>query len=441
MAWTLPYRAGPWYVHGVMRILHVLSQTPDFTGSGKYVQEIIRRSRARGHENFLVAGVPGDYSLPDSVLEPQRCELVRFDGPDLDFPVAGMSDAMPYASSVFSCMEPQQLHRYGETFRRAIARAVERFKPSILHTNHLWFATAAARQAAPNLPLVATCHGTCLRQHGLCPGLGRELAEALGAVDRVVALFPEQKEEIHQLLDLPVDRIDVIGGGFDQGCFYHEPRADHDMKPERPPDTATGTVHILYAGKLNEAKGVPWLLRTMDRLADLPLHLHLAGGGNGPEKRLCLELAEALESRATVHGTLSHAELGGLMRRAHIFVLPSFFEGLPLVLLEALACACRIVTTDLPGARELFSPTHPDMVRLVELPPLETIDTPRQEDWPLLHGRLEAALREAAGAVLAGTPPNLDYADRMARPYTWERIFQRIEGVYGQALAACREGR
>ncbi|MBU1611884.1 MAG: glycosyltransferase family 4 protein [Proteobacteria bacterium] len=406
-----------------MRILHILSQTPDFTGSGKYLQEIIRQSRNSGHANFLLAGVPGGYELPPDLLEPEHCFLVRFDGADLDFPVAGMSDVMPYPSSVFSCLMPEQVGRYRAIFFEATRRAVARFAPDVLHTNHLWIATAAAREAAPGIPLVTTCHGTCLRQHRQCSGLSDSLKDSLQAVDWVIALFPDQKGEIHELFGIAPDKIDVISGGYDEGCFH---LGEKSLDPQ--------TLQLLYAGKLNATKGVPWLLKSLSRLADLPFHLHLAGGGSGPEQQQCLELAEALGERVTVHGMVSHAALGELMRQAHIFVLPSFFEGLPLVLLEAMACGCRIVTTDLAGARQLFTPLHPTMVRMVELPALKTIDRPHPEDWPLLEERLAAALRAGIGEVLAGGQTDQEYVREIASPFTWTKIYARVEDVYRRSL-------
>jgi hypothetical protein len=43
-----------------MRILHIISQAPDFTGSGKFIQQILVHSRHTGHDNFLVAtALPG----------------------------------------------------------------------------------------------------------------------------------------------------------------------------------------------------------------------------------------------------------------------------------------------------------------------------------------------------------------------------------------------
>ncbi len=411
-----------------MRILHVLSQKPDFTGSGKYVQEMILQGRAKGHDPFLVAGVSADFAMPAGLIAPERCKLLRFDGHDLDFPVMGMSDVMPYPSTVCSSLTRLQLVEYMAAFRRIVGAAVAGFRPDVIHSNHLWMVTAVTREVAPHIPLVTTCHGSCLRQHHLCPDLGRSLRGTLGRIDRIIALFGQQKRAIVDLLDIDPDRVDVIGGGYNELCFF---------AGDKPADA--GAVQLLYAGKLDSSKGVPWLLRSLRRVEG-PWRLHLVGAGSGAERDLCLRLATELGDRVTVHGVLSHRELGGLMRQSDIFVLPSFFEGLPLVLLEALACGCSIVTTDLPGARELFGESPPRTVRLVELPPLETVDRPFKADEPLLESRLTEALQAGMADVLGGVEPDPEYVGKVTEPYSWRGIFARIEGVYEAARKAQGKG-
>ncbi|MDP3429866.1 MAG: glycosyltransferase family 4 protein, partial [Desulfomicrobium sp.] len=302
-----------------MRILHLISQKPDFTGSGKYVQEMIRQGRSRGHEPFLIAGVCADFAVPEELMQPGRFRVIRFDGHDLGFPVMGMSDVMPYESTVCSSLTRLQIIEYKTAFARVIAAAIADFAPDLIHSNHLWMATAVAREVAPHLPLVTTCHGSCLRQHRLCPELGDSLKESLRGIDRVIALFGQQKADIVELLGIDPGRVDVISGGFNELCF-HSGEGEDDA----------GVVQLLYAGKLDSSKGVPWLLRSLKRIRK-PWRLHLVGAGSGPERDLCLELAAGLGDRVTVHGVLSHEKLGDLMRRCDIFVLPSFFEGLPLV--------------------------------------------------------------------------------------------------------------
>lgn len=399
-----------------MRVLHLISQKPDYTGSGKYVQEMIRQGRNRGHEPFLIAGVCADFAVPEDLVQPGRLRVIRFDGHDLGFPVMGMSDVMPYESTVCSSLTRLQIIEYKTVFFRVIGAAVVDFAPDVIHSNHLWMATAVAREVAPHLPLVTTCHGSCLRQHRLCLELGDSLKESLRGIDRVIALFEQQKADIVELLGIDPGRVDVISGGFNELCFYAE---------EDEPDS--DVVQLLYAGKLDSSKGVPWLLRSLNRI-EAPWNLHLVGAGSGPERDLCLELAASHGDRVTVHGVLSHEKLGGLMRRCDIFVLPSFFEGLPLVLLEAMACGCRIVTTDLSGARGLFAEPHPHMVRMVELPRLETVDRPYTADEPVLEARLAKALEMSISDVMNGVRPDEEYIRRITEPFTWEKYFFENRG-------------
>lgn len=405
-----------------MRILHVISQKPDFTGSGKYVQEMIRQGRSRGYESFLVAGVSADFVLPPDLIAPENCRLVRFDGHDLAFPVMGMSDVMPYPSTVCSALTRLQLIEYKTAFARIIDAAINAFSPDLIHSNHLWMASAVTRDVASDLPVVTTCHGSCLRQHRICPDLGNSLKEPLGRIDRIIALFGQQKSDIVDLLSIDPDKVDVISGGFNELCFYTE------ENPE-----GSGPIHLLYAGKLDSSKGVPWLLRSL-QYVQAPWHLHLVGGGSGTERDLCLRLAAALGDKVTIHGVLSHQQLGALMRKCDIFVLPSFFEGLPLVLLEALACGCAIVTTDLPGARELFGAAPPPSIRMVELPTLETVDRPFKTDEPLLEQRLATTLQESIASVLNGVGVDQDYVRTTTEPFSWRGIFSRVEVVYRRAL-------
>ena len=410
-----------------MNILHLLSQIPDATGSGKYVQEMIRQSRIAGHEPFLIAGVPKGFSLEDTSLcggiAPEHCMFVHFEHEDLNFKVVGMSDVMPYPSTVCAHLKSDEINAYLSCFEKVIEHAVDKFSPDLIHSNHLWMATAAARRVAPEIPLVTTCHGTCLRQHVLCPELGHSLRADLAKVDRIIALFDQQKQEIMKLLDIPAEQITTISGGFNQQCFY---TASKELTGNK--------IEILYAGKLNRSKGVPWLLRCLHNIEDQPFHLHLVGNGSGPEKQQCLDLAAEYGDRITVHGVLSHKELGELMRRCHIFILPSFFEGLPLVLLEALACGCRIVTTDLPGVKELFPEPDKRIVRMVHLPELMTIDTPRPEDEPILEQRLTEALRLSIKDALTGPQTDPKMIAELTAPYTWSNIFKRISEVYEQDL-------
>lgn len=401
-----------------MRILHVLGQRPEMTGSGIYMEALIRESQKHGIACCRIAGVPEGSLDPSAVRSSVDGNYVFFESETLDFPVVGMSDVMPYRSSLFSALKGRRLAAYKAEFTRVMAETLHRFRPDILHTNHLFLLSALARKRFPDLPMVSTCHGTDLRQFEQCPHLRRFVRKYCRRIDQIIALSADQKREIGRVYDVPADSIAVIGGGYDDTIF------------NRGPQRAGGTVQLLYAGKLNRSKGVPWLLRSLMTITRPEWHLHLAGSGSGPEYNECIDLARKLGSRVTLHGYVSHRRLAELMKQAHIQVLPSFFEGLPLVLFESLASGCRIIATELSGFREIFGKARSDTVRLIPLPPLETIDRPYRKDEARLIDVLAGSLREMIAT--AQKSPDMDdpQAEKIASDYTWSRVFERTVSLY-----------
>ena len=278
--------------------------------------------------------------------------------------------------------------------------------------------TALVRKLFPEVPLVTTCHGTDLRQYHNCRHLRPFVRKYCRDINRVIALTHDQKDDIMQAYDIPPDRIVVTGGGYDETIF------------NRAPKSPAGTVQILYAGKFNRSKGVPWLLRSLMKVGDRNWHLHMAGGGQGPEYETCLALADTLGERVTVHGYVNHHRLSELMKQAHIQVLPSFFEGLPLVLFEGLASGCRLIATNLSGFTEIFGPARRDTVQLIDLPPLETIDRPFEKDAPRMEKMLAEALEKMMFTVRHTPDFDDSGADAIAQRYTWQRVFEKVLSVY-----------
>jgi glycosyltransferase involved in cell wall biosynthesis len=388
------------------------------TGSGIYLQALIKESRKRGLATYRVAGVPVGSTAPAADMADEQGAFVYFESAALNFAVPGMSDVMPYPSTLFRELKGRRLTAYKAAFTQVLRRAVERFDPDIIHTNHLFLLSALTRKLFADMPVVTTCHGTDLRQYHNCPHLRTFVKRHCRRLDRIIALTADQKSDISRLYSIPSDRIVVVGGGYDDALFT------------RAPKSPAGTVQLLYAGKYNRSKGVPWLLKSLMRIQDQDWHLHMAGSGSGPERDTCMALAAQLGRRVTDHGYVNHRRLAELMRMAHVQVLPSFFEGLPLVLFEGLASGCRIITTNLSGFDEILGRAHEDTIRLIPLPPLETIDRPYKED----EARLEAVLCQHILDMLAVVrhSPDIDdpHADNIAEAYTWSSVFKRTQAVY-----------
>ena len=392
------------------------------TGSGIYLEALIRESQKYGFSNYRVAGVPAGSIHPAKEGHQTNGAYVFFESESLNFPVTGMSDVMPYNSSLFKELKGKRLTAYKSAFTRVLQAAVNRFNPDIIHTNHLFLLSALVRKLFPSVPVVATCHGTDLRQYNNCPHLRSFVKRYCRGLDKIIALTTDQQTEISRLYGIPSEKIVVVGGGYDQEMFT------------RAQKSPAGTVQLLYAGKFNRSKGVPWLLRSLMKINHHDWHLHMAGGGNGPEFNECIDLAEKLGNKVTNHGYVTHRRLSELMKKAHVQVLPSFFEGLPLVLFEGLASGCRIITTNLSGFDEIFGSANKDTIDLIQLPPLETIDRPYQKDEAQLENALCKSILNMIAAVKKSPDVDDPQAQKIASDYTWPRVFERTLSVYNDTV-------
>lgn len=406
------------------KVLHLLSQRPSLTGSGITLDSFVRHASSAGWDQRVVIGVPADDPLPPVAdLDVAHILPLIFDKGPLDFPLPGMSDVMPYRSSRFSSLSADQLARYRESWKSHVAEAIKIFEPDLIHSHHVWILSALVKEIAPTVPVVTQCHATGLRQMALCGHLADEVRTGCARNDRFLVLRNDHAEELARALGIARERIDVIGAGYREDIFHMRRR---QVSP---------APRLLYVGKYSAAKGLPWLLDAVERLAQGrgDLELHVAGSGAGPEAERLRERMDAMGPQVVVHGQLSQAELAGLARRCTVCVLPSFYEGVPLVLVEAFACGCRLVATGLPGVREQIAPHLGPLIELVDPPRLVGVDTPHADDLPAFVDHLV----DAIDATLEKPP--IDHAtaqtESVLEPFRWAAVFERVESVWKELIA------
>jgi glycosyltransferase involved in cell wall biosynthesis len=159
----------------------------------------------------------------------------------------------------------------------------------------------------------------------------------------VLVQNPDDRAAI-QSLGVSGDKITLIAGsGVDIDTLT--------PLPEPPPPVAAG-----FVGRLLADKGLPTLVEAHALLArrGRPVALLIAGEPD-PANPASIPQATIAEWKRRPGLTLLGQvdDIGAFWARAHIAVLPSLREGLPLSLLEAAACARPIVATDVPGCREI----------------------------------------------------------------------------------------
>lgn len=137
---------------------------------------------------------------------------------------------------------------------------------------------------------------------------------------------------------------------------------------------------LLYVGRFDKEKNLGSLVRALGRVARNPMVVAFLCG-NGPMRPAIERMIrnEGLSGRIILPGYVWHP--WGWMKRADMFVSVSLFEGMPNTLMEAMACGCPIVASDIPQHREILDegeatfvlPGDPDSIasginRLLEYP-------------------------------------------------------------------------
>ena len=110
------------------------------------------------------------------------------------------------------------------------------------------------------------------------------------------------------------------------------------------------TLRFIYAGQISLRKGIPVLLQAWEKAALRSAELQLVGSWNLSDSK------KASLPRGVTHvSALSSEALRDHYRRADVFVFPSFFEGLALVLLEAMACGLPAIASAATGGADVLT--------------------------------------------------------------------------------------
>ncbi|MCV2893379.1 glycosyltransferase family 4 protein [Lentibacter sp. XHP0401] len=122
------------------------------------------------------------------------------------------------------------------------------------------------------------------------------------------------------------------------------------VEPSRYAGAAMGE-ELLFVGRLAPVKGLPVLLHAMARVPDARLTIV----GDGPQRSDVEALVRTLqlEARVQMLGYQNQDEVAALLSQSAALVLPSFAEGLPVVLMEAMAAGLPVITTRIAGVPEL----------------------------------------------------------------------------------------
>lgn len=248
----------------------------------------------------------------------------------------------------------------GWSMSRAIMNQIKSldkiYRPTLIDAHFLYPDGYASSIVASELgiPLVVTIRGS--KDERLI-GTSREfgLRRALAAAHSVVAVSEQLAQSVAFPMNADPDTVNVIGNGVNQSLFYPEERQLARLRLKLPADAKI----LVTVGALIGLKGfhrvVDLLPRLMKRWPNL--HYLVVGGRAGHddmEPTLREMVAErGLESNVHFCGPQPPEELRWYYSAADLFVLATEFEGWANVLLESMACATPVITTDVGGNRQV----------------------------------------------------------------------------------------
>ncbi len=195
--------------------------------------------------------------------------------------------------------------------------------------------------------------------------------------------------------------ITVIPYGVDLKRFHPAPNPPNNAKLE-----------LLFVGRINQRKGIKYLLEALRLMDSTRVHLTICG-------RVVDDLAlfKPFADRITIRPSVSSADLISAYQAADLFVFPSVAEGFAQVLLESLACGLPILST-----------THTAAPDLIEDGIQGFVIEPRRPD--LLAGRIAWALDHRALLTAMRTE-----ARARAEYFTWQRFRTRVAEVAAAYLS------
>jgi len=230
-----------------------------------------------------------------------------------------------------------------------LTRLWRKHQPRVVQT-FLFHANIVGRIAAKRAGVGPVLAGVRVAERGSRWHLRLDRATQ-NAVARYVCVSRSVADFTATALGVPAEKIVVIPNGIDPAGYPPPQAADL-----RELGVAAGRRAVVFVGRLEEQKGVKWLIESapvwMSRLPDCDLLLV----GDGVLRKELDALAAAAGIADRVHFAGRRSDVTEILAAADLLVLPSSWEGMPNVVLEAMASRLPVVATKVEGVEELLGP-------------------------------------------------------------------------------------
>ena len=230
----------------------------------------------------------------------------------------------------------------------ALRRYIKKIKPQVVIAGqtHVQLMTLMARKRTlSHIPVILNEHSTFSTNNSGTTLKGRLIKRLakhyFSRADSIIAVSEGVKQDMLDQFPFLSPLIDVIYNPVVGNSLYEK----SNLKVQMPWEENHSIPVILAVGRLVQDKDYQNLIHAVAIVRN-DRRVRLMIIGDGPEKESFMQLSEQLKFDEDInfYGTTNNPY--ALMKQADIFVLSSKREGLPMSLIEALACGCRVVSTD-----------------------------------------------------------------------------------------------
>ncbi|HWB13168.1 MAG TPA: glycosyltransferase [Pirellulales bacterium] len=296
-----------------------------------------------------------------------------------------------------------------------LTRLLKRQRPDLLQS-FLFHASFVGRWAAWRAGVPRVLSGVRVAEQGVWWHVWLDRITSR-LVDRYVCVSGAVAEFARSRLGLPEDRFVVVPNGVDVERFAAAPATDlADL------GLSAGRRAVTYIGRLETQKGVAELIETGPQWLEKSPGHDLVMVGAGPMERQLRGLAEQLGVASRVHFAGWRSDVAEILKASDLLVLPSRWEGMPNVILEAMAAGRAVASTDVEGVRELLGEAATEQI------------VPRGD-----YGTLAARIAALVGDE--GVRERLGAANRRrAEQFSWDKMVHAYEKLFWDVTHAARAG-
>jgi len=281
-----------------------------------------------------------------------------------------------------------------------------------VHTHYSSTVTLLMKRLYPELTFSLTVHGP----DEVEDPVGFSLREKLREASLVMAISHYAKSQLMRYSEPEEwDRIVV--------SYLGTPPVEAPKRAERPPGEP---VRFLCVGRLAPVKGQQVLIEAAALLKRRGVRFQVSLAGGGPSANALAEAVQRFEVEdcVTLEGRVSDARLQELYQQADVFVLPSFAEGVPGVLMEAMVTGLPCISTGVNGVPELITSGEEGLL----VPPADVEGLARAMAALSQDAALRRRLGEA-GRRKVLTQFNLQTNVARLAAVFYERLADRLAGV------------